>query len=308
LEPVHPHSVRYVKLGAGGGWEDRSIEEARIYWGVESDPIVLGKEEDWAGVLNHYQGLRSAKSSASADCNEMRSFFQADDTCLWITFAGGHLWWCFAKEQVHLAEGLEEPRCYRETIGGWHRCDIKGTPLTMDSLSSRLTQLASYRRTICKVAEADYLVRRINVEAEPAIQRLNDIEHDHVLALLALMQKLHWSDFELLVDLLMARSGWQRISRLGGTMKDIDLLLQQPLTGERLSIQVKSSADQLVLDDCILRFKQSQNADKFLFACHSPKAELTIPDTQDIILLTGEPLARAVLDAGLASWIKDRAL
>jgi hypothetical protein len=47
------------------------------------------------------------------------------------------------------------------------------------------------------------------------------------------IQSLHWADFETLVDLAFARSGWHRSSMLGGNMKLVDLVVEQPTTDER---------------------------------------------------------------------------
>ena len=51
---------------------------------------------------------------------------------------------------------------------------------------------------------------------------------------------LHQDDFETLVDLIFARGGWHRVSALGGNEADIDLAVEQSLTGERAFVQVKS--------------------------------------------------------------------
>ena len=72
-----------------------------------------------------------------------------------------------------------------------------------------------------------------------------------------LIAGLHWAEFETLVDLIFARSGWQRVSRVGGTLADVDLILEQPVTGETAFVQVKSKAGQSVLDDYIGRFRRS---------------------------------------------------
>ena len=84
-----------------------------------------------------------------------------------------------------------------------------------------------------------------------------------------LVRHLHWTDFELLVDLLLTRGGWRRVSGRGGHMKDIDLLVEQPLTGERASVQVKSAADQATFDQAIALFNESGAATRFFFACHT---------------------------------------
>ncbi|MBA3835963.1 MAG: hypothetical protein H0X53_09025 [Sphingomonas sp.] len=86
----------------------------------------------------------------------------------------------------------------------------------------------------------------------------------------------NWADFELLVDLLFARGGWRRLSGLGGSMRDIDLLIEQPLTGERASVQVKSAADQRTFDANIASFEASGAASRFFFVCHSPRGTLTL--------------------------------
>jgi hypothetical protein len=61
----------------------------------------------------------------------------------------------------------------RRTIGAWPNTSLDGQPLRMQSLSSKLTQVSNYRQTICQVAHADYLVRRINGVAEPIVMEAN---------------------------------------------------------------------------------------------------------------------------------------
>jgi hypothetical protein len=43
--------------------------------------------------------------------------------------------------------------------------------------------------------------------------------------------------------------GWGRISMLGGSMPNVDLVVAQAPTGERAFVQVTSRASQAVLDD-----------------------------------------------------------
>src|ERR1700730_9581136 len=42
------------------------------------------------------------------------------------------------------------------------------------ALSSKLTKVANFRATICKVEEEDYLLRRINGIEEPVVARANE--------------------------------------------------------------------------------------------------------------------------------------
>ncbi len=117
---------------------------------------------------------------------------------------------------------------------------------------------------------------------------------------------LHWTDFETLVDLIFARTGWQRISRVGGTQADTDLVLEQPTTGETAFVQVKSKAGQAVLDDYIGRFRRSGTYDRMFFVCHSPAGTLSVDDTAGVHIWAGDRLADAAVKAGLFDWLTER--
>jgi hypothetical protein len=92
-------------------------------------------------------------------------------------------------------------------------------------------------------------------------------------------------------------------------MKDIDLILEQPLTSERASVQVKSAADQSVLNACEAAFEANTSASRFFFVCHSPRGELRATTSGDrpVHLWTIEQLASAAVDQGLTDWLIERA-
>ena len=110
---------------------------------------------------------------------------------------------------------------------------------------------------------------------------------------------------ETLVDLIFARAGWQRISRVGGTQADTDLVLEQPTTGETAFVQVKSKAGQAVLDDYISRFRRG-TYDRLFFICHSPTGTLSVDDAAGIHIWAGDRLADASVKAGLFDWLTER--
>jgi len=66
-------------------------------------------------------------------------------------------------------DGINAGERIRKTIGGWRNTDINGELLRVNTLSTRLTKVAGYRRTICKIEAQDYLLRRINGEVEPLV-------------------------------------------------------------------------------------------------------------------------------------------
>ena len=308
---VAPANVRYIKLGPGGAWESASLDGGRIDWGNKADPLTLAAAADWEGARQSYLDAGLLPSTATGYLRELKDFYTLGRDCLWITFARGHLWWGFAEPEVATTSGADpdEGAYYRNVIGGWRNTDAKGKPLTIEGLSSKLTQLAGYRRTICNVGASDYLLRRINAEEEPVVATARAARLALVEANQALICQLHWNDFETFVDLIFSRAGWRRVSRLGGRMKDIDLLLEQPLTGERASVQVKSAADQSVLNACVAAFEANRSASRFFFVCHSPRSALSViaSGARPVDLWTIERLAAAAVDQGLSDWLIERA-
>jgi hypothetical protein len=118
-------------------------------------------------------------------------------------------------------ETRSEGSAYRRTIGPWRNTGIHDRPLAMHALSTSLTQLAGYRRTICSVGAADYLLRWINGVEEPGVATAKAARGALVAPVADLIRQLHWGDFELFVD----------------------LILEQPATGQRARVQVKSAAN-----------------------------------------------------------------
>ncbi len=156
--------------------------------------------------------------------------------------------------------------------------------------------------------EADYMNRRNNAVGETVVAPERDARQAIVAVASELIAGLHWADFETLVDLIFARSGWQRISRVGGTQADVDLIIEQPATGEIAFVQVKSKAGQSVLDDYIGRFRRSETYDRMFFVCHTPKGALSVNDDPSLHVWAGDRLADAAVKAGLFDWLIERSV
>ncbi|MDB5715881.1 MAG: hypothetical protein JWO15_3278, partial [Sphingomonadales bacterium] len=122
----------------------------------------------------------------------------------------------------------------------------------------------------------------------------------------SMIAQLDWRDFEIMVDLVFARGGWQRSSALGDGEVDIDLRLASPTTGEVAWIQVKSSASQAAANDYLSRFQNDGSADRFYFIVHSLKGTLTLPPGRHLHLWAGTGLADRVIAAGLFDWLIER--
>ena len=154
-------------------------------------------------------------------------------------------------------------------------------------------------------AEEAYLLRRIKGIEEPIIGRANEARRVMMSVASDMIQGLHWADFETLTDLIFARSGWQRSTRVGEHLTDIDLVMEQPTTGEMAFVQVKSKAGQATVDDYLGRFRRS-GYDRFFFICHSAQGRLTLPDEPRLHLFEGERLADAAVKNGLYDWLIER--
>jgi hypothetical protein len=303
-----PGEVRYIKLGRGGGWASHAIEQSILPFGYHSVNHELCLREDWSAIREQLIAGGRSPTGASQGVREVREFYCLSEDTLWVTIADGYLWWAFAQAPVvHCPEaGPGAPRRFRRTRGPWSRESLTGEPLAVGSLSSALTRTANYRMTICSIEREAYLLRRIRGEPDPLHARATALKGDIRTVALELIRQLHWEEFETLVDLIFARGGWRRTSLLGQDQPDIDLALDQPVSGETAWVQVKTATGQAELDDYLQRFDRNGGFDRFFFVCHSAPATLRLPDRPRLHLWTGERLADVVLDVGLFDWLMQR--
>jgi hypothetical protein len=237
--------------------------------------------------------------TATRYANECRLFFEDDGSTLWLTFHGERLWWSFLTEDP--AQPDEDGDTVRRPVrGGWCSVDAAGKKLSMDRLSGALTQLAAYRGTSCSVSAAGYAIDRINGKTRPEVDRAVAAKREAVDAARGLMVHLGDTDFEVLVDLIFASSGWRRITSVGRTKQMLDLDLVLPSTGERAFVQVKSKTNSGELADYVKQFKTADHYQKMFFAYHTGSAET--PDA-NVTVLGPDKLAELAVDAGLLEWL-----
>jgi restriction endonuclease len=306
---IAAETIRYIKLGRNGSWERASLDSSELHFGFQDAPHELSLTGDFDRIRQHLIERGRDPRSATRDAREICEFYQLDERCLWVTFAREHLWWAFAAPGVTWlgGDGLSHGERSRNVIGRWSNRDLKGNPLTISRLSTRLTKVAGYRRTICSIEASDYLLRRINAVDEPLLAKCMMAREEILVATQEAIRELHWRDFETLVDLIFTRSGWNRVSAIGGTQKLLDLEIEQPITKERAAVQVKSQASQRTLDDYIRRVDEAAQFRRFFFVCHSPQGTLKLPEDRDNIHLhTDRELAEAVHRTGLYDWVLEK--
>ncbi len=306
----NPSDIRYIKLGGSGAWCTQAFAEGIVPFGYGEVPHAACAAGDWDAVrATLLKRLNRSRGAATSDVRQIRDFYELPETALWVTIGQGHLWWTFADEDVIEVPdaGPGQPARYRRCKGAWSKVSLTGEPLTTRSLSWGLTQVAGYRGTICAVPKPDYLLRRIRGEDHPlhdAGLRLQAEVHDVAQAMIA---ELHWQEFETLVDLIFARGGWRRTSLLGQSMPDVDMILEQPLTGETAWVQVKTGTSQVEYEAYWKRFSDDGSCDRFFFVCHTAKSPLcAVADDPRHHLLTGQELAALAVKVGLFDWLTER--
>ncbi|MBX3482409.1 restriction endonuclease [Phenylobacterium sp.] len=293
--------MRYIKLGEGGAWLRECLQADQLLF-QDLVPHEVAAGGDWDTARRLYGD--DDRAQIGNDLREIRDFYKQPTDCLWITFGQGRLWWAFAEAEVTMrADGVR----VRKTLKPWSCQDRAGRELLISDLSTSLTQTASYRRTICSVAAEAYLLRRLNAEADPLVERAEGLTADLTAVAGEMIAGLHWRDFEVLVDLIFSRSGWRRIAAVGGSgQPDSDLILQQAVTGERAFVQIKSKATAATLRDYLARFEAYPDMDRFFFACHSPAGRLEGPVDARVRLWLRPELAAQAMEAGLTGWLMDK--
>jgi hypothetical protein len=307
MEKINPNTAYYIKLGAGGEYEKGCIEDTHtIRLGYNEIPHELCQRGQWDEVWSEVARIYGSETGATTrHVNQIRTFYEAGETTLWVTFYKNWLWWCFAQSAIEL---LSDNSKIRPVLDSWQCKNIQGQPLDTSQLSGSLLSMQGFRGTICSVKEFPYLIRKINAETSLAEQAALDAQETLSNALVPIIRGLPWKEFELLVDLIFRQAGWQRISDLGKTQKTIDLDLLSPIAQERYWVQVKSRAGPEQFE----RFKEDTSDtagySRYYFVVHSPIGNLSKAQATDTykLWLPGD-IARLTLRYGLADWVVGKA-
>lgn len=306
MEAVEFKTAYYIKLGRGGKWAESSIQEskARIGWlDWTLEEINQASNQEVRGALKKkHRGEYKSEGAATMDINALEDFVSSAPDDIWVTFHAGRLWWC------RLGEGPvheDEISKYRLLSGRWHDRDINGHILLANQIPGCIAKVQGFRAVICHIAEVDDLRRLINDEPSESFQAISRVKSELIAEVGKGLTRLHWKDFEILVDLLFRGAGWRRISLLGESMKYVDMELVEPMTGDMYQVQVKASATPRDLDECARSFAHGVFR-KIYFVVHTPRDGLAAckaeTNTGIELVLPGR-LARMVVESGLTDWL-----
>jgi len=305
---INPTAALYIKLGEGGKWERECIEDQQtLRIGFEEVRYSRWSENRWPEVRALYERRGHRARVASGFTNQIQLFYETREDVLWITFYAAKLWWCFSRPRVSV---LSDGSKTRPVIGHWMFRDLEGRSLDVTRLSGRLVMLQRFQGTICSVMgeRLEYLKRKINSEVEPDVEAAKSARSSLEEAVKVMVGKLHWRDFEILIDLIFREAGWRRISELGGSQTPFDLELRSPITGEQYGVQIKSQADLAAFQDYERQVESVEGFARFYFAVHSPSADLKRAETAGKVdLLSPAEVAEWSVRYGLVDWIIDKA-
>lgn len=306
MNKLSPEKVRYIKLGAAGDWEKWCLDNNAIRLGYDSHHHNESINGQWDVVRNYWLKKRNGnEGAATRDLNQIRDFYELKEQDIWITFFQRKLYWCNASEVVEEIEDEDGRSRIRKTIGQWSCKSLNDQILTIENIDGRVTKVQGFRGTICGIDLQDYLVNKINGQVQPEVETAKQHLAGLKNSIKDLIKGLWWNDFELLVDLIFSSSGWQRISVLGKTEKDIDLDLFSPVTHKRAFVQIKSSSNVETFKNYIELFSEYEQYDEMYFVVHTSGDELkTInKSNMNVHLMDLDRIADLVINSGLVNWL-----
>jgi len=302
MKKIKFRNTYFIKLGEGGKWEEDSItgKKARIGWSYLNQKDIENKK--LKKIEMEIKSNFEDKGAGTRDFNAFKKFYDSTSEDLWITFYSSKLWWCKLTNGKIKKDRISR---YRDVSIGWHDKNINGDLLIANEITGKITRLQGFRGTICDVTAEKELLRVINGEQSEEFKLLDKTRKQFVIQLEKAIQQLHWKDFEILVDLIFREAGWKRISALGETMKQIDLELQEKITGDNYHVQVKSTANLKEFEEYKNEFLES-DFNKLYFIVHSPQKNLEeiITSKKDKVeLILKDKLADLVFQMGLSDWL-----
>lgn len=306
-----PSSVRYVKNGAKGHWWAAARDRGQMHLGWKSVRKELLLQPDFPKIQAIIKAEYGARRGATQDFNALRSLLDMPSKHLWVTFEEGCMWWCTVRDGIKVnpeGQDLQKGNFWLTCDRPWSNRSLGGKLLAISDLPGTVTTTAGFQATACTPKDWRTMIRIIQDERDPDATRAAKARGDYECAIHVMVTRLSWKDFEQLVDLVLARTEWVRISTLGKTREGIDVEAENLTAREIAFVQVKSSANQEVLNDYVARFKERRDFyARMIFAVHTPKGKLVPPaDLPAVQLWTGDRLAHLVVRLGLGEWVESR--
>lgn len=316
-----PMSVRYVKNGEGGKWWQAAKDNNQIHAGWSNIPADLLQQSD----LNRIRQLidkdfadRQKRNGATQDFNALCTLLDRPSQHVWVTFQDNSMWWCTVRDGVVINKDVKSGSkghfwlcCDRP----WRNKSIDGNRhLAISTLPGVVTQTSGHQATICMPTAWEAILRIIRGEKNPHVAAAQEARSIYCSKISDVIKDLRWQDFESLMDMILARTGWARISSqglrdqsTGGVREGTDIDAENIASGDVALVQIKSSATQSDLNDYTERFKKRREYyTRMIFAVHTPKVELKPEKGLPIQIWTGAKISDLVVHLGLGEWVENK--
>lgn len=199
---------------------------------------------------------------------------------------------------------------YRRLAGdGWKNTDVEGNELRQEGLSSRLTKTAGYRGTICGLKEdvEEYLRNRLECKVSSDLVKAISSKSKLEKSIQPLIQFLTDGNFELLVELIFANSGWRKTTSTGGNQKTTDLDLYNPITSQQIWVQVKTKTDPKEFRDYVEKhYSDRSNFETMYYVYHTCNVGEILNEDPQISVWDIETVATQVVANGLVDWVLNK--
>ena len=219
------------------------------------------------------------------------------------------MWWCTVEDRAEGnpdGQSQEQGHFWLNCERPWSNRSLGGRVLTITDLPGDVTLTQGFRATVGKPKHQEKILRVLRDERDPDVIACANARGTYEKAVRAIVSRLSWKDFELLINIVLDRSGWVRLSRVGGTMKSIDLDVANWVIAERAFVQVKSTAGQRELESSIDNFQRSPQYNRMIFATHTPEGKLKTPSDPSVHVWQAEQIADLVVRLGLGEWVENR--
>jgi hypothetical protein len=217
-----PDSVRYVKNGKNGRWWQQANAASRIYAAWNDVPSDLIRNRDDGAIEQKIrEGFKAQgkKNGATSDFNALRSLLDRPSQYVWVAFEDGCLWWCTVKDDITINPNTNraetDPQFWLTCDLPWSNRSRTNRLLAVANLPGNVTATARFPGTVTTPRGSTECLRVIRGDIDVEVLAAENARSAYQQSVSVLVARLHPKDFELLVDLILARSGWVRVAKLG---------------------------------------------------------------------------------------------
>jgi len=261
---VNTH-IYYIKLGTGEQLNiaQKCIFEENLLWlsftkasescileslsNEEQNPLhntpKYNYAKDWEPVRQAYANCTDTVQTSNALA--IRRFYTATAEDYFFTFLKGKMYYCHPIGDVipvTFDSFFEKGSRIRHTTGWKCVAEADETIELMErNLSGRITKAKMYRGTICELKGEDKVTFFNTLNCQfPEHDEFTTLRTKTKALIIKVMKTLSPHDFEVFVDMLLTKSGWNRVGERGGTVKAIDMQYYIPIEKRTVYVQVKS--------------------------------------------------------------------